>query len=669
MNGRPRYLIVLTIFCVGILLALILSLGLARHSDARAASVLIVDTLADELNNDGDCSLREAIAAANGNIATDACPAGDAVISDTIHFSVSGTIVLTSQLQIAADSPVVIQAGQTISISGSTTVGVLKVNGGADLTLIGLTIADGKADVGGGIYNLGTLSLISTTVSNNVSSFPGGGIRNSGWLSITDSKLSGNQSDFGGGGLFNYGVATIISSTFIGNHVGFEGGAISNIGVVTITNSTISGNDAHSDGGGIYSNGTGDPGVGWVYLTNSTVSGNSSYYDGGGIYASNGGLRLYNATISANSAGGEGGGLLSIVDFRLRNSLIAGNTAGTIGPDCSTLDGISEGYNLIQNTSNCSFTSGPGDQVFVNAYLGPLQDNGGPTWTHALLPMSSAIDGGDPAGCSDHNGNLLTADQRGLARQSGCDIGAFEFIGVPLRQKFIHLPLVFDQHCADFLDDFSNPNSGWWVGDDSSGLADYLNGEYRILVRPVDTTYVFGSPACFGQNYQVEIDARWGGSFGVSYGLLFGIQGDFDQFYSLEIYPEYNMYSLYRYDSSGWIQIVPFSVPYGVVHPDAGTNHLSVLRDGANITLSINGNDLGTVSDSAISGLSGTGVIVSTYDDQGNADARFDNFRLTRLPDNPVAITAANDEPDRGLLHGLMQPFRIERLLNGLMRP
>jgi hypothetical protein len=65
--------------------------------------------------------------------------------------------------------------------------------------------------------------------------------------------------------------------------------------------------------------------------------------------------------------------------------------------------------------------------ILGDAILGPLQNNGGPTQTHALLSGSPAIDAGNPGGCRDEFGALLTTDQRGFPRRAaGCDIGAFE---------------------------------------------------------------------------------------------------------------------------------------------------------------------------------------------------------------------------------------------------
>ena len=133
------------------------------------------------------------------------------------------------------------------------------------------------------------------------------------------------------------------------------------------------------------------------------------------------------STITGNVAEtGSGGGIHNVTaTSELVNTIIAGNTAAT-GPDCGG-DGtlISQANNLVGSGTGCP-SSGPGDvtvnpaEVFIEL-LGPLQNNGGPTRTHALLPDSPALDAGDDAAAP-------TTDQRGVPRPQGLgsDIGAFE---------------------------------------------------------------------------------------------------------------------------------------------------------------------------------------------------------------------------------------------------
>ena len=172
-----------------------------------------------------------------------------------------------------------------------------------------------------------------------------------------------------------------------------------------------------SIGGGIYNGGT-------LSLTNSTVSGNHAGAAGGGILnAGTGTLTLTNSTVSGNHAN-NGGGIWNGGDVTLVNTIVAGNSAPT-NPDAQG-GFTSQGHNLIGDTQGSSGWV-DSDLLDVDPLLGPLQNNGGTTETHALLPGSPAIDSGTNTGCP-------TTDQRGVARPNDgdkngtaiCDIGSFE---------------------------------------------------------------------------------------------------------------------------------------------------------------------------------------------------------------------------------------------------
>ena len=237
---------------------------------------------------------------------------------------------------------------------------------------------------------------------------------------MNDLTISGGLSDgvagspgAKGGGIRSFGTLNLHNSTVSGNSATQRGGGISNRGRLNLDNSTLSVNKVSGDqGGGIYSCGTS------VEIANSTLSantaGSSGLANGGAIYSSCGTLTITNSTISDNNAGLGGGIWVVNIVVSLKNTIVANNTGG----NCSGTI-TSNGQNL-DSDNTCGLTH-PTDLPSVDPLLGPLQDNGGPTQTHALLPGSSAIDAGD-------DGAAPATDQRGVSRPQGAasDIGAFE---------------------------------------------------------------------------------------------------------------------------------------------------------------------------------------------------------------------------------------------------
>jgi Zn-dependent metalloprotease len=242
----------------------------------------------------------------------------------------------------------------------------------------------------------------------------------------------------GAAGIWNEGTLTINASTITGNVAATNGGGIFNIGTLTLNNSTVSKNKG-SDGGGI-SNGGYWLSTGTISLTiyNSTISQNIGYNGGGIQNGSDGAIILNNTTVAENRtlAGYPGGGIHNNAggSVTLRNTILANNLVGTerIAWDCYG-DIISNGYNLIGSKLNCTFTPATGDLVGtyaapINPRLTALRNNGGLTFTHALMPGSPAIDKGNTATPGSGGNACLAVDQRGVTRPVGgrCDIGAFE---------------------------------------------------------------------------------------------------------------------------------------------------------------------------------------------------------------------------------------------------
>jgi hypothetical protein len=377
-------------------------------------STWLVDHLTDDLVGSGlNGSLRYCII--------------QAAAGDRITFGVQGTITLTNgQLAISRNLDLEGPGAGQLAVSGNPYSRVFDIGGGVTVTIAGLTIANGRAwdfpgaYFGGGIYNTGTLTVSACTITGNTAFFRGAGIYNRGTLTVVGSTLTGNVSNDSG----NWGdgpPATL-------------GGGIYNdaAGTATISNSTISDNSANpGHGGGIFNDGA-------LELRNSTVAFNTALGGffasddsprGGGI-ANRGTLALTNCTVAYNRVEANvyyGCGGISTIDpqavLYLRNTIVARNYAlDDYGGDSSDSDlqGIlsSSGYNLIRDSDGgAGYVST--DLLDVDPQLGPLQGNGGPTQTMALLPGSPALNAGDPA-------QLGSADQRGVVRSGGVNIGAYQ---------------------------------------------------------------------------------------------------------------------------------------------------------------------------------------------------------------------------------------------------
>lgn len=410
------------------------SVGVLPALPAQAAGIT-VNGNGDNVSVDGFCTLREAIINANANDqsgSTD-CTAGAGADAISFSFGTTNTITLSGTPLPAITGSLAINGAGVVSLTlnGNNASGVFQINPGAQVTLTALMVENANA-TNGAIQNGGTLQLNNATVLSNTSQ-SGGGIYNTGTLMVMDSRILSNTAN-AGGGIFNFsGSVSLLNSSVMNNSAISAtlagGGGIYNLGSsvspasVSIDRSTIANNTSAARGGGI-SNDI----AGTLTVRNSTISGNSAV-DGAGVFDSGAlaGLDLGYATLANNTASaGTGGVFLQAGNTaNLIGTIIAGNT-GTIANDCAGGTFNSLGYNLIGNTTGCTISGVTGTNVTnVAALLGPLANNGGPTWTHLPLVGSPALDVipfGLPV-C-----NLTSVDQRGVLRPRGlqCDIGAVE---------------------------------------------------------------------------------------------------------------------------------------------------------------------------------------------------------------------------------------------------
>jgi len=352
---------------------------LSLAATTAGAATITVDSSFDDLDQgaNGNCTLREAIVAANTNAAVDACPAGQPGpgVTDVIlvpaglfTLSIAGTgenQAQTGDLDLN-DSVSIMGAGARQTVVDANGIDRVFDVGNVAAALLDLTIRGGNTGGdGGGVENGGTLTLDGCAVEDNASGGPGGGVRNNNDIFILDSTLSGNTTGDHGGGMDDHGTS------FLQN--------------VTVSGNTVNGGGA---GGGLYN-------LGGTSMTamSLTVTDNNS---GAGTALHNGG----STTIS--------------------NSLLVGSCDGQVS--------TTNGGNLESPGNGCGLDAGS-DQVNVSSpQIGGLADNGGGTDTHALLTGSPAIDTAEAGPCPG-------TDQRGVSRpfdgdgsgSAECDIGAFEF--------------------------------------------------------------------------------------------------------------------------------------------------------------------------------------------------------------------------------------------------
>jgi len=426
---------------------------------ASSATTIHVTTTADTLSNDGECSLREAVIAANedfpSGISAGECPAGsgtDSIILDApglYRFTRAGTgedDADTGDLDLTESVTLEGGGAEDYIIDAGSLDRVFEITGSSLVVEIeGLTITGGNEPSrdGGGIYNDGDLTLTDVVISGNQADDDGGGIYHSGGLlTLTRTTFRNNQAgSFGDGGGLDHrdGTVSVVDCEFEGNSA-YDGGGIS-VGsftvLLTVTDSTFVSNFAGSDGGGINND---DEAI----ITGSTFAYNSAQ-DGGGISSSDT-TTIRNVTFHMNTASNRGGGLdaafgdivlehatfdqgdeiassaiYSGTSISISNTLISGRCDG---------DPLSSSGGNIESPGNTCDLFDSSDQSGVSAALinlGPLGSHGGPTLTQVPRPGSILFESAADNQCA-------VLDQRGTSRPQDfdgnggaqCDVGAVE---------------------------------------------------------------------------------------------------------------------------------------------------------------------------------------------------------------------------------------------------
>ncbi|EMI28449.1 choice-of-anchor Q domain-containing protein [Rhodopirellula europaea] len=380
----------------------------------RVLTSYLVDTVADEIADDGFVSLREAIQAANTNSAVGDAAAGEAggITTDTIRFDSSlADAVITlngSELEITDALRITLGEANSVTIDADGASRVVRVADGAgEVSIRDLTLTGGVAEVGGGLLIEG----INRVLLNDVS--------------VIGNEATGAAGTQGGGGIFNVASTLTIRGGSISDNVasgasGSGGGLFSAAGDVVIRDTNIQSNTANRAGGGI------EMGIGTLLLSDVNLGGISR--DLGNVAGPGGTVTEGGTGAPGNGGGlhvtGDGGATLSSIT--VTGGLVGNNIAATEGGGLWNQSGVTMSVSgdarITGNRANgASNTQGGGGifnnggtltvtsvEVSNNATLGVAGGGGGIATSGGFVSIDNALIAGNfAAGASGSGGGLL----------------------------------------------------------------------------------------------------------------------------------------------------------------------------------------------------------------------------------------------------------------------
>lgn len=578
--------------------------------------------------------------------------------------------------------------------------GGIMVNSGS-VRLINSVVSHNIGGLGAGLHNLGELTLINSVVTNNTG-WLGGGIYSSGKTTITSSLIINNQSSYSGGGIYSTAGDVILTNSTVSRNTAqnYDGGGIYKVqdqnSRIYLNNSTISENTAYEEGGGIHIRGTANF-KNTILALNSAQSGPDCF---GSINSSGYNLLGVSKGCTFSSTSGD----LQNVDPRLgllveflgyypvSDSSPAFNAGDPTG--CTDNDGnpITTDQRGALRADRCDIGAYEATKPGLPSRILPI--SGTPQSTLVKHPFTTPLKAIllDTVGTPIKNGivnfvapeagpgavfmdsetstTTIAADSLGIATAPPVTANTIpgeytvtataDGTGVAATFSLSNLwqsslPVTSRNYCSYFVDDFSSPQSGWPMGENEFVKTSYLDGEYQVVSKRAGYMYLFRAPTCVSSNYVVQATVRWAGNTGNSYGLVVGVEGNFERFNVFEVNTDYGMYRFYRVEAG---KSTPIFGPFqsNAIRRGNEINYLQVTRSLKIFRLSINGVEVGATSDGTDPiPYTGAGFVMSPYNGSPIADVRFDNLLIgvikppssTTIPEEGIIKNSGLNVSDR----------------------